>query len=705
MADDEKVKVVIEGDASDATQAISGVGDSLDTLQNAFKTAFEITGIAAAIESVKKLGEALSQAAERATQINVSSQSLGISVTEFQGLQVMAAQAGVSTETLGRSLATLQSRMAQAGEQGGQAAEKFNALGITTEQLRDPTFTVIDAMEEMGAKSNSNAAIMAELGARGRMLIPILRELAENHNAAAEAAEKAGALTKAEIAGLESYHAQVEITDMAWDNFKARVLTGVMPAMQGLLQQLGSFAADSDNAAAGATTFKIAIETVGEEVFAFIAQLKDVVDAFFAIGRIGYQTFAGLGAAATDAAHGHFKQAGNDIMQIGADVKASWQAMFTSFEENAKEAGTRLTNLQDAVERTPTAPPPAAAAAVGGVPDLSGDAAKLQSVMDRVWDEIEKGAASKMKEAFKEIEASAADSAKGQETAEVGSIDRQIAAVEQLAKTHQITNSQELTQVTALLNQKWDAEKAYFDKVEALYANDPVKLAEIEKQEETAWQAHLDAMQKAQERSNQQMLASEQAMVNGLSSALSSNLQKMLAGTETFGQAMRNIFAKMVDGIISSLVKVAVQYAINAAISQETGQSAARSNVLANAAQAASGAMASAAAIPYIGWIIAPIEGAAIYAAALAFPSAAGGWDIPTGINPVTQLHSGEMVLPQKFADVFRGLAEGQGAGKSGGNHTINLSATDAKSFERQLTNSSSAISMALKQHLSRGGR
>ena len=37
------------------------------------------------------------------------------------------------------------------------------------------------------------------------------------------------------------------------------------------------------------------------------------------------------------------------------------------------------------------------------------------------------------------------------------------------------------------------------------------------------------------------------------------------------------------------------------------------------------------------------------YAEALAIglPKAAQGWDIPTGVNPILQAHSGEMVLPR----------------------------------------------------------
>jgi hypothetical protein len=46
--------------------------------------------------------------------------------------------------------------------------------------------------------------------------------------------------------------------------------------------------------------------------------------------------------------------------------------------------------------------------------------------------------------------------------------------------------------------------------------------------------------------------------------------------------------------------------------------------------------------------------------------SASGGFDIPSGLNPITQLHEEEMVLPKQHANVIRQLA-GQGDGVGGG--------------------------------------
>ncbi len=51
---------------------------------------------------------------------------------------------------------------------------------------------------------------------------------------------------------------------------------------------------------------------------------------------------------------------------------------------------------------------------------------------------------------------------------------------------------------------------------------------------------------------------------------------------------------------------------------------------------------------------------------AIAEAAAEGGYDIPAGVNPVTQLHEKEMVLPKAQAEVIRGLASRGGAGAGG---------------------------------------
>ena len=113
-------------------------------------------------------------------------------------------------------------------------------------------------------------------------------------------------------------------------------------------------------------------------------------------------------------------------------------------------------------------------------------------------------------------------------------------------------------------------------------------------------------------------------------------------------------------------------------------------NVGMNAIQAAAEAFKAIAGIPYVGPFLAVGAAAAAMAAVYGLmsgmggggsststtttriPSAAGGWDIPAGINPLTQLHENEMVLPAEHAQTIREMA-----GQSGGdNSTIIINTT-----------------------------
>ena len=102
---------------------------------------------------------------------------------------------------------------------------------------------------------------------------------------------------------------------------------------------------------------------------------------------------------------------------------------------------------------------------------------------------------------------------------------------------------------------------------------------------------------------------------------------------------------------------------------------AAVKNILTSGYQAMAGAFAAMSAIPIIG----PVLGAAAAVAAGAFvfglvknvASAEGGYDIPAGTNPLTQLHEQEMVLPKQYANVIRDAASGEGK-LGGGGDTIN---------------------------------
>jgi len=105
-------------------------------------------------------------------------------------------------------------------------------------------------------------------------------------------------------------------------------------------------------------------------------------------------------------------------------------------------------------------------------------------------------------------------------------------------------------------------------------------------------------------------------------------------------------------------VRTAVASAGNAAAAASEGQSALLS-IGNSAGKAAAGVYADVAtSFGPAGPFIAPVLAGAALAAVLDFKglvaSAEGGFDIPAGVNPLTQLHQEEMVLPARFANPLR---------------------------------------------------
>ena len=115
--------------------------------------------------------------------------------------------------------------------------------------------------------------------------------------------------------------------------------------------------------------------------------------------------------------------------------------------------------------------------------------------------------------------------------------------------------------------------------------------------------------------------------------------------------------------------------ASSAAMSATTTAGKAAMQIGANAVVAGSGAAASQASIPYIGPILAIAAMGAMMASVMGMkskvPSARGGYAIPRGVNPLTQLHEEEMVLPKAQANVINRLANQSGGGSGGGGDNI----------------------------------
>jgi len=282
-------------------------------------------------------------------------------------------------------------------------------------------------------------------------------------------------------------------------------------------------------------------------------------------------------------------------------------------------------------------------------------------------------------------------------------IDAEEARSNLLTSLHMQSTQQELANEQDFENQRYAIKEEALRKTLALAEKDfdknPVKVAELNAQLEALETQHQQKLQSIRDKATVDQLKGFTDVFNALQSGIQKNITAVLEGTETMGQALRSIMTDVVSGIISSFAQMLAQWVTTQVSMLVLGKTTALSNVMSNAATAGAAATASAAAIPLVGWMLAPGAGAEAFAAASSYAtvaSAAGGFDIPQGVNPLTQLHENEMVLPSKHADTIRNLGDQGGAQQAPTNITIQ--ALDAPSVKKLFMDNGSALVTALQK-------
>ncbi len=214
---------------------------------------------------------------------------------------------------------------------------------------------------------------------------------------------------------------------------------------------------------------------------------------------------------------------------------------------------------------------------------------------------------------------------------------------------------------------------------------------------------------------------------DGVGDSFGQAVSAMLTRATTLRQALGGIFQGIYQSFVSNLISkplgewaaglakmlavklgfVAQEKAVDAATvlaAKVAKKAEGFTGVQANAAVAATGAAASQASIPIVGPMLALAAMASTFAQVSAFGNgmlavAAKGYDIPKGLNPMTQLHEEEMVLPQKYANVIRGMAGGDsGSSVREGDISLHVHTQSTQDFARFLKNNSHALAPGLRQ-------
>lgn len=254
--------------------------------------------------------------------------------------------------------------------------------------------------------------------------------------------------------------------------------------------------------------------------------------------------------------------------------------------------------------------------------------------------------------------------------------------------------------------------------------NDPSKVGALNEQIELLTKKHLDTMNLLAKQESDSQIQIWGKLGQTISKSLSDAFVGMLNGSMSFVDSLKRLWNEMVTNFVQMVTKMVVMHLLGErekTAATEEGEferlalklwgsvqslaltaAEAVKEIAIRAYQAIAGAWAAISAIPYVGPFIAPGialgTGAAIFALASQISSAEGGYDIPGGVNPLTQLHQREMVLPAPVADTVRNaMANGGGGGGGGGPQSFHYHAAGGESPASIMSNTRAFASAGRK--------
>lgn len=201
-------------------------------------------------------------------------------------------------------------------------------------------------------------------------------------------------------------------------------------------------------------------------------------------------------------------------------------------------------------------------------------------------------------------------------------------------------------------------------------------------------------------------MATFKSLADSIEGSWASSIKGVMTGTQTITQGLKGMFKGVLDSLIGMLAQMAAKWLAQQLLMKVMGKAFGLGEIAKESAKAGAGGVASMAAAPFPLNLGAPAFGAAMAALAMSFAplaSAAGGFDIPAGLNPMTQLHAEEMVLPASIANPLRNSLAGDGAVGGGGATNVTIHAMDSTSFEQFLKANPAAFAAGMKNAARRG--
>jgi hypothetical protein len=633
------------------------------------------------------------------------SQKTGIAVETLNGLGFAASQAGGNLESMVGAAGKLNKSIAEAAQGGNKPAEAFKALGINVTDASGKLKTadvvmaeVADRFGEFEDGPEKVAIALALFGKAGADIIPVLNDGGSAMRDNIAYAQQYSGMTTELANASDNFNDTMGKLQIQQQGFANTMTAAVLPILQAVADETLDAAEQSDKFTLAATAARTVLQT-------FVVLGSEVAFVFRGVGK----EIGGMAAQLAAMARGDFKAAFG-IGGIGD--------MMTSDAEKARaEHDAFISRIMAPPLQVPAAATTVTAAAKPRAPRLK-DADKVDKAAKEQQKLIDDGKALAASLLAQDSGLSA-DFAKKWDSlstayhANAVSLDVLLQAQDEL-----------LSQQPAIKAAADAAAKADIDGFKAM--NDLRKAAEddAKRNAKNVEQIRITLMNEVDQEAwaHQQRLTELQtyhdtkfeniAKANALIEAENTRHQQVLANMQSAHDLQSlAMMGSTADQIYSLLQKSGKdQSALGKAVFIAS-KAIAVAEILLNTevAAAKAGAQLGIFGIPMASMIRATGYASAGMVAGLAIAeaSAEGGYDIPSGKNPVTQLHEREMVLPKQQADVIRGLAAKGGGSTAPVYVTQNFTVGDVASISmvrQAVAGSERRIAAGLGRSMQYGG-
>jgi hypothetical protein len=732
MSDDIGFKVYavidsLKASMGEAAASIEGFTEhaqkNIDSLSGGFKAMHEAFEIFLAALAVEKVEQFFDKFAQQATNINKLSIEFGLTSNAVQGLQFAMKATGGSGDELQTMLSRLSVAMGKAIDNAGPQRDAFNNLGISTKFLRDNSndaqavlYKLADGVKAAGTGAETTAQLIPLMGRGAAALEPALAKGTDGLKELQKAAEETGGtMNDVEKEQFHGMHESLVTMGEAFNGLGITIASAFAPAVQSIVNGLTEAISSLNGGSEHTSIFRQALILVVAPIDAVVLGLTGIKTALVIMWQTATLVlddiiilFEGLGKVIDDFKTGHFSRMGSD-----------WDETLKKMDEKTKEHTHNMAESLAGLAKTRNN-------MAAGLANLAGGSGEEK--------ETPSGGKKKSKKHEQTAEEMAAAKEAAQQSIQLDQLEASTAnqlekiklqtkkdALDAGVAAGEITKTQEIEQLRQLANEAYKFEQ---DTLNHQIQNGNLTVVQRQKikDELLVLEAkHNQDLAKLNLQAVQAQNAQWKTLETTIKSSTDTMLQGVLQGTQTWQQAMANLMSNLAIAFVKQTADMAIHWAIHEATKTSAtaagtaartastvagataGKAAeaasAQTSIGTSAGKAAAAVYADVAAIPYIGWLLAPPAAAAAFVAVEAFgggiASASGGFDIPAGVNPMTQLHQREMVLPADLADRVRGMTDNGGGG--GGDVHFHVNAIDGNSVKKFFQNNTDYIAAAVK--------